>query len=56
MTLNRSFKISFNDYANLLSCKAMDDERDVEIDEEDDEEEYDSGGSGVALTPPDSPG
>ena len=33
----------------------MEDERETEL-SEDDDEEYDSGGSGVALTPPDSPG
>lgn len=48
------------DYSLLLGIhdtqQALDDDRETEDDLEEDEDEYDSGGSGVAMTPPDSPG
>ena len=46
------------DYSLLLgvhNCEAEDQETDPRSGDELDDEEYDSGGSGVALTPPDSP-
>jgi len=48
------------DYSLLLGIhdtqQALDNDRETEDDLEEEDEEYDSGGSGVAMTPPDSPG
>jgi hypothetical protein len=44
------------DYSLLLGVhdtqQAMEDERETEEDLDEEDEEYDSGGSGVAMTPP----
>merc|ERR1712113_1000613 len=48
------------DYSLLLGIHdtqlAEDEDRETEDDLDEEDEEYDSGGSGVAMTPPDSPG